>query len=127
MALNTPPIGYTGEVQTGSNTSQLKEGIVRAATSAEAAQGTRTDIYLSPATSSSGLVAFSGTTDAMTGTPGEVVVTNPLVKATSVIIFNRATTGGTAGQVSITAQTDGSFTLTSSANETSTFNYFIIG
>ena len=127
MALNSPPIGYTGEVQTNSNTSQVKEGIVRAATSSEAAQGTRTDIYLSPATASSGLAAFSGTSAAMTGTPGEVAVANALVKSTSTIVYSRATTGGTPGHVSITAQTDGSFTLTSTGNETSTFNYVILG
>jgi hypothetical protein len=41
-------------------------------------------------------------------------------------LFSRKTTGGTPGQVSITAQSAGSFTLTSTGNETSTFNYLII-
>ena len=68
----------------------------------------------------------SGTTAAMSGTPGAVTVSNSAVTSTSQIIFSRKTTNGTPGQVSITAQSSGSFTLTSTGNETSTFNYLII-
>ncbi len=67
-----------------------------------------------------------GTSGVMSGTPGAVTVTSSAVTASSVILFSRATTGGTPGQVSITAQSGGSFTLTSTGNETSTFNYLII-
>lgn len=68
---------------------------------------------------------FSGVSAAMSGTPGAITVINPAVTANSIIVFARATTGGTPGQVSITAQSAGSFTLTSTGNETSTFNYII--
>ena len=67
-----------------------------------------------------------GVTAAMSGTPGAVTVTNSSVLSTSTIIYSRNVTGGTEGNVSITAQTTGSFTLTSTGNETSTFNYLII-
>lgn len=70
--------------------------------------------------------ASVGVSAAMSGTPGAVTVTSSAVTAQSVILFSRATTGGTPGQVSITAQAGGSFTLTSTGNETSTFNYLII-
>lgn len=65
-------------------------------------------------------------TAAMSGSPGSVVVSNPAVTSSSVIVFSRATTGGTPGQVSISAQSAGTFTLTSTGNETSTFNYLIL-
>lgn len=225
MPLNYPPLGYTGEVQTGSNTASVKEGIVRAATATEAAAATLNTVYLSPATAGSFAtlpltVANGGTGDTtllnhgvllgqgtsavaavavgatgtllagatganpawtaspsvtgsftagtsitatlgnitatngnlvlsaagnklqvhattaasdsvgvsgvMAGTPGAVTVTTSACTASSVILFSRATTSGTPGQVSITAQAGGSFTLTSTGNETSTFNYLII-
>lgn len=71
--------------------------------------------------------ASVGVTSAMSGDPGAVTVTSTAVTTSSIILYSRATTGGTAGNVSITAQTTGSFTLTStSTSETSTFNYLII-
>jgi hypothetical protein len=70
--------------------------------------------------------ASVGVTAAMSGTPGAVTVMSTAVTTSSVISYSRATTGGTPGQVSITAQSTGSFTLTSTGNETSTFNYLII-
>jgi len=70
--------------------------------------------------------ASLGVTAAMSGTPGAVTVTSSAVTTSSVILFSRKTTGGTPGQVSITAQSAGAFTLTSTGNETSTFNYVII-
>lgn len=71
------------------------------------------------------LSAVTGTTGSMSGTPGAVTVSNSFVTSTSNIIYSRKTTGGTPGQVSITAQSAGSFTLTSTGNETSTFYYSI--
>lgn len=66
-----------------------------------------------------------GTTDAMTA--GEVTITSSAITASSKIIFSRRTTGGTTGDVAISAQANGSATLTSSSNtETSTFDYLII-
>jgi hypothetical protein len=62
----------------------------------------------------------------MSGTPGAVTVTTSAATTSSIILYSRKTTGGTPGQVSITAQPGGSFTLTSTGNETSTFNYQII-
>jgi hypothetical protein len=50
MPLNYPPLGYTGENVEGSNESETKPGIVRAATAAEAGAGTRNDVFISPAT-----------------------------------------------------------------------------
>jgi hypothetical protein len=73
-----------------------------------------------------GANASVGTTAAMTGSPGTVTVTSTAVTTSSVILFARDTVGGTAGQVSISAQSAGSFTLLSTGNETSTFNYLII-
>lgn len=70
--------------------------------------------------------ASTGVSGAMTGTPGVIAVATTACTASSVIVFSRATTGGTPGQVSITAQSTSGFTLTSTANETSTFNYLII-
>ena len=67
-----------------------------------------------------------GVTSAMTGSPGSVTVSSTNVTTNSIIIYSRKTTGGTAGQVSISAQSAGSFTLTSTSAETSTFNYWII-
>lgn len=66
-----------------------------------------------------------GTSAAMVA--GVVTVTSTAVTASSQIIYSRDTLGGTAGQVAISAQAAGSFTLTSSSTlETSTFDYLII-
>ena len=67
-----------------------------------------------------------GTSAVMSGTPGTVTITSSAVTTSSVILFARNVTGGTPGQVSISAQSAGSFTLLSTGNETSTFNYLII-
>ena len=71
-------------------------------------------------------VGNGGVTVAMSGTPGSVTVSDAAVKTSSVILFSRKTTGGTPGQVSISAQSAGSFTLLSTGNETSTFNYLVV-
>lgn len=70
--------------------------------------------------------ASVGTSAAMSGTPGAVTVATTACSATAKIFYSRATTGGTPGNVSITAQDGTGFTLTSTANETSTFNWWII-
>jgi len=70
--------------------------------------------------------ASVGVSGVMSGSPGAVIVATTACTASSVILFSRATTGGTPGQVSITAQSTSGFTLTSTGNETSTFNYLII-
>ena len=72
-----------------------------------------------------GANASTGTTAAMIA--GVVTVASTAVTTSSIILYSRDTSGGTAGQVAISAQSAGSFTLTSSSNtETSTFNYLII-
>lgn len=86
-----------------------------------AAAGNKLQIHATTAASDS-----VGVSAAMSGNPGAVTVTSSAVTSSSIILYSRATTGGTPGQVSITAQAGGSFTLTSTGNETSTFNYLII-
>lgn len=69
--------------------------------------------------------ASVGTTAAMTA--GVVTVATTASSATAKIFYSRNITGGTPGNISITAQDGTGFTLTStSATETSTFNYWII-
>lgn len=72
-----------------------------------------------------GANASVGTSAAMTA--GEVTVSTTACSATAKVFYARATTGGTTGDVSITAQDGTGFTLTSTSNtETSTFNWWII-
>lgn len=72
-----------------------------------------------------GADASVGTSAAMTA--GAVTVATTASSATALIFYSRATTGGTTGDVSITAQDGTGFTLTSTSNtETSTFNWWII-
>ncbi len=73
-----------------------------------------------------GANASCGLSSAMSGSPGAVTVATTACTASSIILYSRATTGGTPGQVSITAQSTSGFTLTSTGNETSTFNWLII-
>ena len=69
--------------------------------------------------------ASVGTSAAMTA--GVVTVATTACSATAKVFYSRATTGGTPGNVSITAQDGTGFTLTSTSNtETSTFNWWII-
>jgi hypothetical protein len=70
--------------------------------------------------------ASVGTSSAMSGTPGAVIVSTTASSATAKIFYSRNVTGGTPGEISITAQDGTGFTLTSTANETSTFNWWII-
>lgn len=109
-------------------------GSIAATTSITATLGniTATNGNLSLATAGNKIIiatganASVGTSAAMSGTPGAVTVTTTASSATAKIFFSRATTGGTPGNVSITAQDGTGFTLTSTANETSTFNWWII-
>jgi hypothetical protein len=72
-----------------------------------------------------GANASVGTSSAMTA--GAVTVATTASSATAKVFYVRATTGGTPGHVSITAQDGTGFTLTSSSgSETSTFNWWII-
>jgi hypothetical protein len=58
---------------------------------------------------------------------GTVTVNNPLVGPNSIIIISRKTAGGTLGYLYISAQSNGSFAITSSSSsDTSTINYLII-
>lgn len=70
--------------------------------------------------------ASAGVSGNMSGTPGAVTVATTACSSTAIVFFSRKTTGGTPGQVSITAQDGTGFTLTSTGNETSTFNWWII-
>lgn len=70
--------------------------------------------------------ASVGTSGVMSGTPGAVTVATTASSATAKIFYARNVTGGTPGEVSITAQDGTGFTLTSTGNETSTFNWWII-
>jgi hypothetical protein len=69
--------------------------------------------------------ASVGTSAAMTA--GAVTVATTASSATALIFYSCKTTGGTPGNISITAQDGTGFTLTStSGTETSTFNWWII-
>ena len=58
---------------------------------------------------------------------GVVTITSSAIAALSKFIYSRRTAGGTPGNISITAQSAGSVTLTSTnVTETSTFDYLII-
>lgn len=70
--------------------------------------------------------ASAGTSGAMSGSPGSVTVATTASSTTALIFYSRKTTGGTPGQVSISAQDGTGFTLLSTGNETSTFNWWII-
>lgn len=73
-----------------------------------------------------GANASAGVSSAMSGTPGSVVVATTACSATAKVFYARATAGGTLGNVSISAQNGTGFTLLSTGNETSTFNWWII-
>ncbi len=70
-----------------------------------------------------------GTTSAMSGTPGSIIVATTAVTPSSIIFVSRNTVGGTLGNISVPQGsfiTGTSFVINSSADETSTFNYLII-
>lgn len=70
-----------------------------------------------------------GTTVAMSGTPGSLIVATSSVKTASKIFIQRNTVGGTLGNISCPSASiidSTSFVINSDANETSTFNYWIV-
>lgn len=69
--------------------------------------------------------AKQGLTAALAGTPGTLVVANTSITANSRVMLTRATPGGTLGHISVTVIASTSFTILSTANETSTFNFQI--
>ncbi len=102
-------------------------GAVNAGTSMTATLGaiTATNGNLVLGTAGTKILITAGS-NASVGVSGVVVVATTACTASSIILFSRATTGGTPGDVSITAQSTSGFTLTSTGNETSTFNWLII-
>lgn len=140
-AVTALAVGATGETLMGSTgadpgwtASPSFGGSVTAATTVTATLGdiTATDGDLVLATAgnrvkvATGANATAGLSAAMSGTPGAVTVATTACSATALVFYARATTGGTPGEVSITAQDGTGFTLTSTGNETSTFNWWII-
>lgn len=133
LAAGTTVTGGTGVTATTGNVTATA-GAVNAGTSITATLGdiTATNGNLSLATAGNKIIiatganASVGTSSAMSGTPGAVTVATTASSATAKIFYSRETTGGTPGEVSITAQDGTGFTLTSTANETSTFNWWII-
>lgn len=134
-------VGATGQVlvgATGANPawsgSPSVSGSLTAATTVTATLGaiTATNGNLVLGTAGNKLVittgsnASVGTSGVMSGTPGAVTVATTACSATAKVFYSRAVTGGTMGNVSITAQDGTGFTLTSTGNETSTFNWWII-
>jgi hypothetical protein len=125
--------GGTGVTATTGNVSATA-GAVNAGTSMTATLGniTATNGNLVMGTIGNKIIvptgsnASAGTTGVMSGTPGAVTQATTACSATAKVFYCRATTGGTLGNVSITAQDGTGFTLTSTGNETSTFNWWII-
>lgn len=72
------------------------------------------------------MIVTSGNSGAMTA--GAVTVADTAILTGDLVIFSRRTTGGTPGDVAISAFTTGtSFVLTSTSNtETSTFDYVVL-
>lgn len=134
-AITTIGTGGTGAVNIGNATGNTAvTGSLTATTTLTATLGaitaTNGNVVLATAGNkiviATGANASVGTSDAMSGTPGAVTVATTACSATAKIFYSRATTGGTPGNVSITAQDGTGFTLTSTGNETSTFNWWII-
>lgn len=134
-ATTTIGTGGTGAVNIGNATGNTAvTGSLTTTTTLTATLGaiTASNGNLSLATAGNKIIiatganASVGTSAAMGGTPGTVTVATTASSATAKIFYARATAGGTLGNVSITAQDGTGFTLTSTANETSTFNWWII-
>jgi trimeric autotransporter adhesin len=133
LAATTTVTGGTGVTATTGNV-VATAGAVNAGTSMTATLGnitaTNGNVVLGTAGNklviATGSNASVGTSGAMSGTPGAVTVATTASSATAKIFYARATAGGTLGNVSITAQDGTGFTLTSTGNETSTFNWWII-
>ena len=133
--ITTIGTGGTGATRIGNATGNTAvTGSLTATTTLTATLGniTATNGNLSLATAGNKIIiatgsnASVGTSGVMAGTPGVVTVATTACSATAKVFYCRATTGGTPGNVSITAQDGTGFTLTSTGNETSTFNWWII-
>jgi len=111
---------FSGSVTAGTTITATSGAIT--ATNGNLVMGTAGNKIIVP----TGSNASAGTSGVMSGTPGAVTVATTACSSTALIFFARKTTGGTPGQVSITAQDGTGFTLTSTGNETSTFNWWII-
>lgn len=72
------------------------------------------------------VVLAGGVTSAMAGTPGVIAVSAATIAAGDLVIYSRLTAGGTLGNVSNVIAAGVGFTLTSTGNETSTFQYVIL-
>ena len=133
LAATTTVTGGTGVTATTGNITATA-GAVNAGTTMTATLGaitaTNGNVVLGTAGNklviATGANASVGTSAAMSGTPGAVTVATTACSATAKVFYCRATTGGTPGNLSITAQDGTGFTLTSTGNETSTFNWWII-
>ncbi len=134
-AVTTIGTGGTGAVNIGNATGNTAvTGSLTASTTLTATLGditaTNGNVVLGTAGNkiviATGSNASVGTSGAMSGTPGAVTVATTACSATAKIFYSRNVTGGTPGNVSITAQDGTGFTLTSTGNETSTFNWWII-
>ena len=116
--------GGTGVTATTGNV-VATAGAVNAGTSMTATLGnitaTNGNVVLNTAGNklviATGSNASVGTSGVMSGTPGAVTVATTASSATAKIFFARNITGGTPGEVSITAQDGTGFTLTSTGNE----------
>ena len=113
-------VATAGAVNAGTSMTATLGNIT--ATNGNLAMGTIGNKIIVP----TGTNASAGTSAVMSGTPGAVTVATTASSATAKIFYCRNVTGGTPGEVSITAQDGTGFTLTSTANETSTFNWWII-
>lgn len=134
-AVTTIGTGGTGAVHIGNATGNTAiTGSLTASTTLTATLGaiTATNGNLVLGTAGNKIIiptgsnASVGTSGVMSGTPGAVTVSTTACSATAKIFYCRNVTGGTPGNISITAQDGTGFTLTSTANETSTFNWWII-
>lgn len=133
LSATTTVTGGTGVTATTGNVTATA-GAVNAGTSMTATLGnitaTNGNIVMGTAGNKiivpTGSNASAGTSAAMSGTPGAVTVATTACSATAKVFYCRAVAGGTPGEVSITAQDGTGFTLTSTGNETSTFNWWII-
>lgn len=111
---------FSGSVTAGTTITATSGAIT--ATNGNLVMGTAGNKIIVP----TGSNASAGTSGVMSGTPGAVTVATTACSATAKVFYCRATAGGTLGNVSITAQDGTGFTLTSTGNETSTFNWWII-
>lgn len=105
MGLFTNPLGYAGYPPNVTGTPSTQPSAVRAATAAEAATGTQTDCYITPATAQSATVLdFASPPAAGFGstTPRPVIATTVKMLAPSVAGATTIVNNERAGQASFT-------------------------